>query len=79
MLNKTQRYILIVAMAVLVLMILVPPWRVYSPHYAVALGYSPIGKPPEDASGIDLYRLAFQVFGLAVVTAGAMVLAAKRA
>lgn len=73
--NKEQKIIILVAIFVVAVMILYPPWvlfaRITSTTQTTLSGsYSFIWSPPEYARFIDQYRLGFQLFGVLVIATG---------
>lgn len=83
--NTKQRWVLGIGVILLVLMVIVPPWKAtrvgewYEKARPVLLGYHPIFDPPAlpDAA-IDGTRLFIQIFALAAVSGVLIVLLKKR-
>ena len=73
-LNQTQKAIILIAIASIVIMILYPPWVLRSGSNANPSTqpgpYALMWIPLERARFIDLYRLSIQFFGVFVIATG---------
>ena len=73
--NRKQFVALWIGIGIVILMILLPPWKEGMGSYgrSYSAGYGLLFFPPNRSVGIDLERLALQLFAVALVTAGAIV------
>jgi len=84
--NKKQRIAILAGLALIALMLLVPPWAKKSPNPVArpfppideSIGYMLILTPPDPQAFIDAERLVIQCLCVAVVTAGVVFALHKR-
>lgn len=82
--NRKQRTVILAGLGVILLMLLIPPWKRQAPAMQFAelnfpgrtlsLGYAPFTSAPHRLAEVNTIRLAIQCAVVAVITAGAFVM-----
>lgn len=90
--NRRQKIVVMIGVAVVALMLLVPPWHArnstFTPGrtpteygtlgFVDTSGYAPLFAPPEGQRQLDITRLGLQLAVVAVLTFGAYVVLGHR-
>jgi len=71
--NRKQKITMWVAVGVLALMLLVPPWKVTIEGAEAAAGYSLVFMRPRSLVVVDIPRLVLPMCAVAIVAAGLLV------